>query len=198
MGHLLRRKITTFVDISNLVPLIKSIDASRVKRQNLADIIIHKPSLMEPLMRIAFSEEGELAIKACWIVEFVAKSDLNLLLAHLNFFTENLSGLKEDSSIRPMAKLCEILILSYFKKKQDKTLAIVTDKHLEQIATACFDWLIGDYKVASKAYSMTSLYYLGSKIKWIRPELKLVLEQDYSEGSAAYKARAREILTLLQ
>ncbi|WP_276389882.1 hypothetical protein [Eudoraea chungangensis] len=105
------------MDISNLVPLIKSIDASRVKRQNLADIVIRNPSLMEPLMRIAFSEEGELANKACWIVEFVAKSDLNLLHAHLNIFTENLSGLKEDSSIRPMAKLCEILILSYFKKK---------------------------------------------------------------------------------
>ncbi|MGB3152866.1 MAG: adenylosuccinate lyase, partial [Maribacter sp.] len=59
---------------------------------------------------------------------------------------------------------------------------------------ACFDWLIGNHKVAAKAYSMTCLLFLGRKFDWIHPELKLVLEQNYASGSAAYKARARMTL----
>ena len=44
---------------------------------------------------------------------------------------------------------------------------------------------------------MTSLYLLGNKFEWIRPELQMILEQNYSLGSAAYKARARQILVLI-
>jgi len=38
---------------------------------------------------------------------------------------------------------------------------------------------------------MTCLLLLGRKFDWILPELKMVLEQNYENGSAAYKARAR-------
>ena len=149
-------------------------------------------------MEIAFSTDKVIGSKACWIIEFVSKADLSLLLNHIDFFVQNLNKVKADSSIRPMAKLCEILTTSYFVKKEIRTKEVLSDKHLERMASACFDWLIGNNKVASKAYSMTSLYLLGEKTPWIRPELKLVLEQDYTIGSAAYKARARQILALLK
>lgn len=149
---------------------------------------------MTPLMEIAFYSDREIGSKASWIIEFVSKSDLSFLLNNIDFFVKNLYRLKADSSIRPMAKLCEILTLSYFLKREEKTKEALLDEHLEIITTACFDWLVGNYKVASKVYSMTSLYYLGEKIPWIRPELKLVVEHDYSTGSAGYQAKARKIL----
>jgi hypothetical protein len=70
----------------------------------------------------------------------------------------------------------------------------MTLSHLEHMATSCFDWLIGDQKVAVKAYSMTCLLLLGRKFDWIHPELKLVLTENYAQGSAAYQARAGIIL----
>jgi hypothetical protein len=74
----------------------------------------------------------------------------------------------------------------------------LTHNHLELITASCFDWLIGDHKVAAKVYAMTSLLLLGRKFEWIHPELKMVIEQNYASGSAAYKARARMTLEKLK
>ena len=54
--------------------------------------------------------------------------------------------------------------------------------------------MIGDYKVAPKAYSMTTLYLFGKEFNWIHPELAIILERDFYNESAAFKARARHIL----
>ncbi len=178
----------------NLVSLLNSCDTSIVKRQSVSKAIIENPQGMLPLMSLAFSDNKIIASKACWIVEFVAKQDLRMLLEHIDYFCENIHKLRDDSSVRPMAKICEILVLSFFKSKDSFTREVLTEEHFEHITTACFDWLIGNYKVASKAYSMTSLFYLGKKTDWIWPELRLVIEQDYAKGSAAYQARGRQVL----
>jgi len=41
---------------------------------------------------------------------------------------------------------------------------------------------------------MNSLYFLGTEFDWIHPELKTIIERDYSSQSAGFKARARHIL----
>ena len=103
-----------------------------------------------------------------------------------------------DSAVRPMAKICEFLIKAYFAESGSDIQKNLTDHHLELIATTCFDWLIGEHKVAAKAYSMTSLLLLGRKFDWIHSELKIIIEQNYHNGSAAYKARARHTLAKLK
>lgn len=104
--------------------------------------------------------------------------------------------LKAESSIRPMAKICELLTLTHYKgAHSDKSL--LSPLHRERITAACFDWLISAEKVAPKAYSMQTLSLLGQDIEWVHPELKAVLEQGYASGSAGYKARARRILKIL-
>ena len=54
--------------------------------------------------------------------------------------------------------------------------------------------MINDEKVAPKAYSMISLYLLGTEFDWVHPELITILERDFHTQSAAFKARARHIL----
>lgn len=167
------------------------VNHSREKRKEMANLVLKNPHFVAPLMELAFAQNDPISSKACWVLEFTAKENLSYLLPHLTFFTENLGRLHLHPSVRPMAKICEFLTTKYFKKPDAEIRKVMTDKHLENIATACFDWIIGDHKVAAKAYSMTSLLLLGQKYDWIHPELKMVLEQNYSEGSAAYKARAR-------
>ena len=128
----------------------------------------------------------------------MAQENLDYILPFIDIFTHKLVGLELDSSVRPMAKICEFLTRAYFSKTKNKTKETLTPKHLELMATACFDWLIGEHKVAAKAYSMTSLLLLGRKFEWIHPELKMVLQLNYSSGSAAYKARARMTLEKLK
>ena len=181
----------------NKVQLYEALDYvnhSREKRMEMALLISKNPHLVKPLLEIAFEDKNPISSKACWVMEFTAKENLPYLFPYLNQFTKAISLLKLDSSVRPMAKICEYLITGYFQKKESKVKETLNEKHLEEITTACFDWLIGDHKVATQAYSMTCLLLLGRKFNWIHPELKIILEQNYAAGSAAYKARARMTL----
>lgn len=174
------------------------VNHSRQKRQEMASLVLNNPYLVKPLLCIAFEVNNPVSSKACWVMEFTTKNNLTHILTHIDFFTDQINTVKFDSSVRPMAKICEILMKAYFHKTKNRTQEVLKMKHLEQIAAACFDWLIGEHKVAAKAYSMTSLLLLGQKFDWIHPELKVVLEQNYALGSAAYKARARMTLDKLK
>lgn len=164
----------------------------------MARLVVDQPTLVAPLMDIAFTLDDPVSSKACWVLEFTAKEKLSYIFPHLDAFAEKIGQVKFQSSVRPMAKICELLMLCYFSKENQDCRKVMKKIHLEAITTACFDWLIGDHKVAAKAYSMTSLYLLGTEIDWIHPELRLVLEQNYAGGSAAYKARARHTLAKLE
>ena len=181
-----------------LAQTLEYVNATRQKRLQMASVILEAPDLLPPLFKIAFKGQDPIANKACWILEYVAQQNLDLILPHIDHFTQNIKTLKLDSSVRPMAKICEFLAKAYFSKKKNKTQTALTQGHLELMAIACFDWLIGEHKVAAKAYSMTTLLLLGRRFDWIHPELEMVLEQNYASGSAAYKARARMTLEKLK
>ncbi len=164
----------------------------------MACLVLDNPKLIDPLMAIAFTVDDPISSRACWVLEFTAKENLDYLFPFLDGFTSKLGSVHLDSSVRPMAKICEYLIKSYFSRTGNNTQKVLTPRHLEQITTACFDWLISDQKVAAKAYSMTCLLLLGQKFDWVHSELRLILEQNYAAGSAAYKARARMTLAKLK
>ena len=183
------------------VQLYKALDYanhSREKRMEMALLISENPHLIDPLFEIATIDDSQISSRACWILEFTARENLPFIFPHLNTFTGILYVLKRESSIRPIAKICELLMLAYFKEENHTIKKVLTEDHLEKITAACFDWLIGKYKVAPKAYSMTSLFLLGTKYDWIHPELKMILEQNFADGSAAYKARARMTLSKIK
>lgn len=177
---------------------LDDVNHSREKRKEMAQLVINNPHLIAPLFEIAFDDNSPISSKACWVLEFTAKENLPYIFPYLDQFTSTISVVKLDSSVRPMAKICEYLSLAYFQKAKNNMQIILKDEHLEKITNACFDWLIGNHKVAAQAYSMTSLLLLGRKFAWIHPELKMVLEQNYANGSAAYKARARMTLAKIK
>ena len=183
---------------TDLYEALNYVDATRVKRTEMARLILDNSKLMPTLIDIAMVDDDPISCRACWVLEFTIKKDLSLIFPYLNKFTARLGDVHLDSSVRPIAKICEILVEAYFSKNNSAIQEKLTMDQLERIATACFDWLIGDHKVAAKAYSMTSLLLLGRKFSWVLPELKMVLEQNYANGSAAYKARARMTLAKIK
>jgi len=187
-------KLQFLMEINQLYDALNYVNHSREKRLEMAQLVLQNPELTEPLLSIAFKVDDPISSKACWVMEFTAKENLPYLFPWMNTFTKHIERVHLESSVRPLAKICEYLCLSYFKKKDLETQKVLTINHLEKITSVCFDWLIGDFKVAPKAYSITCLLLLGQKFKWIHPELKLILEQNYASGSAAYKARARMTL----
>lgn len=174
------------------------IDHSKEKRAYYAQLVIRTPALMPHVLAILFKVDDPISNRAGWLLEFVCKTDSSMILPYLDLFTEKMGTVYQDSALRPVAKICEYLTLSYYKKKDEKTIKHLTTLHKERITEAGFDWIITDQKVAVKAYTLTTLFLLGTEIDWIHPELKRIMEDDYAKGSAAYKARCRHMFEALK
>jgi len=184
--------------IDQLYDKLDYVNHSRSRRMEMAALFMHNPMLLKALLEIAVQNNDPVSPRACWILEYGVRQDHRFLDPQLDFWAENLSEFQLESSIRPMAKICELLVLEYYQSNLVPNPSALEPAHIDLIATSCFDWLIGPHKVAPKAYSMTSLYHLGKDFDWIHPELCLILEKEYANGSAAYKARARQVLSKLR
>ena len=73
----------------------------------------------------------------------------------------------------------------------------LTQEQEHNLIEALIDRLIQDEKVAAKVYAMKALFVLGKKYDWVHEELKTIIEQDYSNHSAAYQAATRNLLKKL-
>lgn len=156
--------------------------------------VLSHPETFPELLGYTFSPVQETSIRASWVLEFVCLERLDWLYPHLDEFFQNLSSIKHESVMRPLANICERLCLAYYKKSEHALQAAMHRDHKEKLVECSFDWLIEEHKVATQVRAMTCLYYLGTEIDWIHPELKQVLEERIHSGSAGYKNRAGKIL----
>ncbi|WP_405224501.1 adenylosuccinate lyase [Dokdonia sp. Asnod1-B02] len=179
--------------LSELYNELAYVNHSREKRAYYAQLILNEPSLMELVLEILFMVDDARSPKTGWIAEFATKEDITIILPHLELFTTKMHTVYQDAALRPVSKICEELAISYYKMKNLQTRASLTKIQRERMVTAAFDWLITDQKVAVKAYSMTSLYYLGTEFNWIHEDLQRIMEENYMTSSAAYKARCKHI-----
>ena len=178
----------------NLTEALVSISPTRESRIKLAARFIQHPDQIPDLLKITFLDEHPVSNKASWVLDMVLREKPELLLPHLDYFCKNLGKVKLDGVVRSVAKISEMLVLNCLKSKDPGLFEHISKENLEAIASACFDWLITEQKVAPQAYAMTSLYYLGIRFPWIHEELSQLLLQNYSDGSAGYQARARKVL----
>ncbi|WP_405252971.1 adenylosuccinate lyase [Dokdonia sp. Asnod3-C12] len=179
--------------LSELYNELAYVNHSREKRAYYAQLILNEPSLTELVIEILFMVDDARSPKAGWIAEFATKEDITIILPHLELFTTKMHTVYQDAALRPVSKICEELAISYYKMKNLQTRASLTKIQRERMVTSAFDWLITDQKVAVKAYSMTSLYYLGTEFNWIHEDLQRIMEENYMTSSAAYKARCKHI-----
>ncbi len=175
--------------------------AARVNRLKAADYFIQHPEDFVGLVNLVFDTSYKLHHKAAWVLEFVLKDHLFWIVPHFNLFSKNISKLRNDSAIRPIAKICQWIAVTYVKKKDEIFQSKLTHQHIEAIIETGFDWMIGDYKVASKAYTMDTLYFFGclsdKEFSWVHSELKNIILQDINSGSSGYKSHGKKILDLL-
>lgn len=171
---------------------LQYINGYRANRLKYANIVLENPYFFSDLIQLSCRNFNEHTHKACWILEFVCYQKLEWMQPHLDLFIDNMHKHMNESAIRPMSKIGQLLVLSHFKK--DETKIILSDYHLQKIIETCFDWLISETKVATKVYAMRTLYLLGNHNDWIIPELKEIITKDYPKHSSAYKAVTREIL----
>jgi hypothetical protein len=181
---------------SELQAKLDYVNAYRENRLRAAQDVLENQYLFDELVTICFSPLDKNNHKACWILEFVSYEELTWLQPHLDFFCSNLKILKDESAIRPIAKVVQLLVKSHYKKNENSI--FLSEQNLQDCIEASFDWLINDVKVATKAYSIRTLYVLGNHYDWIHPELQIILNKDYADHSSAYRAVAKEVLRKIE
>lgn len=176
---------------NELYQQLNYVNHSREKRAYYAQLVLDNPSLFPYALDILFMVDDEHSNRAGWLCEFVCKQELSILYPYLDHFTETMGTVYQDSALRPVAKITEYLTLAYYKKKDPLARKSLRPNHKKRLVETGFDWMITEQKVAVKAYTMTSLFWLGTEIEWVHPELHRIMEDGYATGSAAYKARCR-------
>jgi hypothetical protein len=167
-------------------------NAARIHRNRVCQFVLSNPSLIPDLVDLSFDIDNKLSIRSAWILEFVAKNSLQNIYPFLDQITSNMDHLKFDSSKRPIAKICELIVDDYNTKGISRN--HLNTKNKTQIVSCCFDWLLSNEKVAVEAYSMNILFVLGKEEKWIHEELKHILINNMNHKSCGYKARGKKIL----
>jgi len=180
--------------VNELYEELSGVNALRENRLKYAKMVLDDMSLFPKLVEIMLMVDDKVSCKAAWVFEYVCTEYIYAIIPYLEIFTNNLKRVHLDSAVRPVAKVCQILAHENISKQNNTIKKVLTPMHKERIIEACFDWMISKQKVAVKAYSMTTLFILGKDYDWVHPELVQILENDYHEQSAAFKARARHIL----
>lgn len=182
--------------LSELQQKLNYVSGYRENRQKTAQFILNNSDYFEELLALSFEATNKDSYKASWTLEFVAYEKLDWFAPYLDFLSSNLKLLNDESSIRPLAKITQLLVKAHFSNED--SIIILSEDNLQNIIETSFDWLISDTKVATKAYSIRTLYTIGNYYDWIHPELKQIITKDYANHSSAYKAVAREILKKLE
>lgn len=172
-------------------------NAKRENRNKVRDLVIENEVLFPFLVEIVFENQHKTAVKAAWILELVCEQKLDLIIPQLDFFISNIIYLKNESAIRPASKICLFLAEAYTSKSANAIQNKLTQAQIDQIIEIGFDWLISNRKVATKAYTMSTLYLFGKNHHWVHQELKLIIQQNMLSESAAYKARGKMTLRLI-
>jgi len=175
-----------------IIQELNNISVLRENRIRVANLILQDKESFVILLKIVFDVNNKTSIKAAWIFEFVCKKQINGLYANLDFFVNNIQKVHFGSAVRPIAKICQLLVL----KNKKTPILNFTDKHKEKIIETCFDWMLSNHKVAIKAYTMQTLFYLGKKENWVHDELVTLIINNIDSETAAYKSRG--LITLAQ
>ena len=167
-------------------------NARRAYRDQGADEILRRPELLEPLVELVFSENRDLSVKAAWIMELVCLEEIRLIIPYRHTFSLGLDKLKDESSLRPAAKICSLLSGAYESGPWEPF--DPDSEWINAMISASFDWLTGPHKVATRVFAMETLYHWGNRFDWIHAELLSLLDQAYGEASPGYRSRARKIM----
>lgn len=161
-------------------------NASTNCRNNLKKLVLNDFDLLVDLIQITISTSDKNHFKGVWITEMIAETHTALLTDFTSDLIENFCKCKHQSAVRGMSRV------AYFLGTSNKI--TLTESEEEKVIETCLDWLIGDAKVAPKAYAMYTLCHFAKKHDWIKEELQNIIEKDFALQSAGYKAAAKEVL----
>ncbi len=171
--------------------------AERAHRDKSAKFVLEHQETFPFLVELVFEGQKRINIKAAWVFELVCFENIDLISPYLDYFTQNLTKIKNESALRPIAKVCSFIANAYYGKSDNEIYNKLTKKGIQLMIENNFDWLIEEHKVASKVFAMDTLFLFGRETNWVHKELIMILEKNIANESAGYQSHAKKILKAL-
>ncbi|RYG31583.1 MAG: hypothetical protein EOO01_35235, partial [Chitinophagaceae bacterium] len=139
---------------------ISQLKAYRTTRENLAKQVLEQPSLYPELFNLAMDTSWPDHFKACWVLDLVLEERMSLLDQDKTRFCRTLPNFTQEGALRSISRIVWNAV-----KNQKSTKGLqFSYLQKEELATVCFDWLVSEVKVASKANAIYTLYELGLEL----------------------------------
>lgn len=158
---------------------------SKTNCDEIVKWIGHNQSRFDELVTLFLGDDAIIVQRSGWPLSYATIANPQLVTKHLGKLLKNLQQPKlHDAVKRNTIKLLEVVK--------------IPEKHQGEVMNICFDYIISPTeKPAIKAFSLTVLENLSKEYPAIKPELKTIIEDRWEYESAAFKSRAKKILTKL-
>ena len=70
------------------------VDHTREKRLLYANLVIDNPDLIPKLLDIFFMVDDKISTRAAWVIEYVLRRDIKMLLPYIDDFVNNIDTLQ--------------------------------------------------------------------------------------------------------
>ena len=164
---------------------IANSNASKNCRNDIRDFVLENPEYLMSIVAFAIDLTNKNHYKAVWIIEMLAETHPEFIAPFTNQICNVATKYKHDSAIRGISRT--ILFLTTSKK------TLLTEEQQGRFIEISIDRLIGDDNVAPKVFAMYALSHLAKKHDWLKEELQHIINKDFAEQSAGYKARLRSV-----
>jgi dihydroorotase len=159
---------------------------NRNKAVSIAEYACSSPKHFKELMQCFLTNEYRLAQREAWSVSCAARKKPELIKPYIKDLVARLNRTGvHDAVVRNSVRVLE-------------KIEIPESLHGE-VMNACFGFIEKpSVPVAIKAFSLTTLFNLSKYYPEIKGELKLIIENNLDNESAAFESRGRKILSTLQ
>jgi len=155
---------------------------SKEQALKIATYACNSQGNFKELMRCFMDEEYRVAQRAAWSVSWAARKKPEMILPHIQEIVSQLK--RKDVHAAVIRNSVRIL----------EDIDIPEEFHGE-VMDACFSFIESpSTPVAIKAFSLKTLDNLSRYYPDIKAELKLIIEERWETGSAAFRSRAKKIM----
>lgn len=170
----------------NKTELLENIENCQSKQSvvQLAQLLANNSAMIESIFELMENDTNKKAWKAAWVLEHIYMENPVAITKHADtmihiFMTSSCNGSK-----RILGKLL--------------SLSDITGKVDGHFVNTCFELLKNDtVDVAVKVHAMQLIYNIGQRYPELGVELKMMLEEQIPNNTAAFNCRAKSLLKLL-
>ncbi len=165
--------------------LLKEKNQTKTEALAIAAYASSSPKHFKELMKCFLTNEYRLSQRASWSVSWAARKRPELMKPYIKDLVAQLSKTDvRDAVIRNSVRILE-------------EIEIPEPLHGD-VMNACFAFIEKpSTPVAIKAFSLTTLFKLSKYYPEIKNELKLIIENNWDNETAAFRSRGKKILQLL-